>query len=114
MHELGIVFHVIDSLEKIKNENNITEIKVVTLELGEVSGVLDTYLIECWNWAIKKSDFLKNSRLEIETIKAVTICEKCNHEYSTVTYGKKCPNCQSENTHLITGNETNILRIEGY
>ena len=35
MHELGIVFHVIKSVEKIGEENGLTNVASVTLELGE-------------------------------------------------------------------------------
>lgn len=51
MHELGIVFHIIDSLESIAKENQLSEIASVTLEIGEVSGVVDSYLKNCWKWA---------------------------------------------------------------
>ena len=44
MHELGIVFHVIKSVEKVAKENDITEIASVTLELGQVSGVIFSYM----------------------------------------------------------------------
>ena len=35
MHELGIVFHVIKSVEKIGEENGLTNVASVTLELGD-------------------------------------------------------------------------------
>ena len=57
MHELGIVFHVIKSVEKVAKENNITEIASVTLELGQVSGVIPSYMDDCWKWAIKKTEY---------------------------------------------------------
>ena len=37
MHELGIVFHVIDMVEKAAAENKAAAVASVTLELGEVS-----------------------------------------------------------------------------
>ena len=53
MHELGIVFHVIKSVEKIGEENGLTNVASVTLELGEVSGAIPHELESCWNWAVK-------------------------------------------------------------
>lgn len=50
MHELGIVFHIADSLLAVGRENNLTSISSVTIELGEVSGVVDSYLTDCWRW----------------------------------------------------------------
>ena len=48
MHELGVVFHVIKMVEEICEENNLTEIESVTLELGEVSTVIESYLHDVW------------------------------------------------------------------
>ncbi|MCU6746767.1 MULTISPECIES: hydrogenase maturation nickel metallochaperone HypA [Lachnospiraceae] len=112
MHELGIVFHIMDSLEKIGKENQLSEIANVTLEIGEVSGVVDAYLKDCWKWAVRKSDLLKKAELITETIEAVTFCEDCGSTYSTVKYGKICPYCQSGHTYLAVGNEFNIKEIE--
>ena len=49
MHELGIVFHVIDMVEKAASENQAASVASVTLELGEVSGVIPHELSSCWN-----------------------------------------------------------------
>ena len=39
MHELGIVFHIIRTVEDVARQNDVTRIRRVTLQLGEVSGV---------------------------------------------------------------------------
>ena len=44
MHELGVVFQVMKTVENLAVENNLTEIKSVTLEIGEVSTVIEEYL----------------------------------------------------------------------
>lgn len=113
MHELGIVFHVLDRIEELVKENNLTKVQRVTLELGEVSGVIPHYLTDCWDWAAKKrSKPLQGSYLEIIDMPAVTYCESCQKTYPTVEYGKICPHCQSPNTYLLTGNECSIKEIE--
>ena len=108
MHELGIVFHIADSLLAVGRENNLTSISSVTIELGEVSGVVDSYLTDCWRWTAEKHDLLRGCKMLIETLPAVTLCESCGKTYPTVTYAKVCPFCGSEKTHLETGNEINI------
>lgn len=112
MHELGIVFHIIDSLEKIAVENQLSEIASVTLEIGVVSGVVDSYLKDCWKWAAGKHDFLKGAELITQEIPAVTYCEDCQKTYATAEHGRICPFCSSEHTYLLTGNEFNIKEIE--
>lgn len=112
MHELGIVFHIIKSLEELSQEQNLTNISKVILEVGEVSAVVDEYLGDCWRWAVNKSKVLYGAELEIESIKAVTFCENCKSNYPTVEFGRICPHCKSEKTYLLTGNEINIKEIE--
>lgn len=51
MHELGIVFHIIRTVEDVAKENHVARIQRVTLQLGEVSGVVESYLQDCWKWA---------------------------------------------------------------
>ena len=112
MHELGTVIYIIETVEKLAEENKLTEIGSVTLEVGEVSGIIPDYLSDFWLYARKKSEILKNAELKIETIPGITFCQDCKKTYSTVEYAKECPYCHSFNTFLITGNEYNIKEIE--
>jgi hydrogenase nickel incorporation protein HypA/HybF len=112
MHELGTVFYVIKEVEKICRENELSVVGSVTLEIGEVSGIIPEYIVDCWNWAKAKSEIMKNAELKIENLEAVTFCEDCRKTYSTLKYKKICPYCRSEHTYLLTGNEYNIKEIE--
>ena len=114
MHELGVVFHITDSLEKVAAENEVTNVSKVVLELGEVSTVIESYLQNCWKWAVKKRDLFADAELIVETLPAVTYCEGCGQTYPTVEYGKICPHCKSPDTWLLQGNEFNIKEIEVY
>ncbi len=111
MHELGVVFRIIDDLTDLSKEKEIQKIHSVTLQLGEVSGVVPDYLTDAWKWAVNRTDILKGSELIIETLPAVTYCEDCESEYETVKYGRTCPKCGSEKTYLLKGNEFMIKEI---
>lgn len=111
MHELGIVFHIIRSVEGVARENSLRRVSSVTLELGEVSGVIPSYLIDCWDWACAKSDLMRGAELVVEEVPAVTYCEACGSTYGTVEHGRICPHCGSERTYLIQGDETTIKEI---
>lgn len=112
MHELGIVFHIIKEIEEVGQENGLTAVSSVTLQIGEVSGVLHEYLQDCWKWACSKSELMQGAELIIEQIPAVTCCESCGEKYGTVEFGKICPHCKSDRTYLLTGNESMIKEIE--
>ncbi|MGN1157821.1 MAG: hydrogenase maturation nickel metallochaperone HypA [Agathobacter sp.] len=112
MHELGVVFHIMKTVRKVAEENSLTEVGSVTVELGQVSTVIPSYLTDCWTWAAAKEELFRDSKLEIETIPAITYCEDCKQTYPTVEHGKICPFCQSDKTYLIQGNEFNVKEIE--
>ncbi len=112
MHELGIVTHTARTVSALAKENNLVKVGSVTLEVGEVSGIMTEYFIDCWNYFRKRYDVLQEAELRLETIKAVTYCSNCQKEYETVVYGRICPYCQSEKTWLLRGNECIIKEIE--
>ena len=112
MHELGTVFYVIKEVEKLCDENDLTKVGSVTLQIGEVSGIIPEYIVDCWNWAVKESKYMKEAELKVEKLEAVTFCEDCGQEYPTVAHGRTCPHCGSEHTYLRRGNEFLIKEIE--
>ena len=112
MHELGVVFHVIRRVEELGQENQLEKVSRVCVEVGEVSTVIPHYLTDCWNWAVKKSELLREAQLQVETIPAITYCEGCQSTYPTVAHGRTCPHCGSGETYLLQGNEFNIREIE--
>ena len=114
MHELGLVNYTVKEVSKVAEANNVKKIKSVTLEFGEVSGIVTEYLYDYWNWYSKKYPMFEGSTLYCEEIPAVTWCDDCKITYSTVTYGKKCPHCGSGRTWLIRGNEMRIKSVEVY
>ena len=75
MHELGVVFYVVKDVKKVAEKNHVEKVSSVTLEIGEVSGILHDYLTDCWNWAKKKEPLMEEAELKIEQIEAVTFCE---------------------------------------
>lgn len=113
MHELGVVFYVVRDVKEVAEENHLEQVSSVTLEIGEVSGIIHDYLTDCWDWAKKKEPVMAEAKLLIEQIDGVSFCEDCEREYPTVRYGRECPYCGSGRTYLRRGNEFLIKEIEG-
>lgn len=114
MHELGIVTYVAKTVTKIAQEKDIKKVGEVVLEIGEVSGIVGDYLVDCWNYFREKYPVLEEAKLKYEMLPAVTYCEECKEKYGTVQYGRICPHCGSGNTYLLTGNECNIKELKVY
>ena len=113
MHELGIVFHMIDLLEEVGRENRLTSITRVTLRLGEVTGVIPGYLEDCWRWAAARTELLAEAELEVVPVPAVTVCNACGRTYPTLEHGKVCPHCTSADTELLQGLEMEVESVTG-
>ena len=112
MHELGIVNYVVKQVQQVAEENQLTKVNSVTLEFGEVSGIVPEYLVDYWDWYTKKTPLIEGAKLLYETIPAVTWCNACKKTYPTIQYGKTCPYCGSGETWLQQGREMNIKQIE--
>ncbi len=112
MHELSVVFYIIDEVKEVAAANDVSEISKVTLQLGEVSTVIPSYLKDCWKWASAKHRLLEKAELEIEPIRALTYCDDCGKLYPTLRFGKTCPYCGSGRTWLKQGQEFLIKEIE--
>ena len=112
MHEMGIVIHLAKTLDDTAKEEHLSRIGSVTLQVGEVSGIMTDYFVDCWNYFKFRYPVLSDSELRLETIPAVTVCGDCGKTYETVRYGKECPYCHSMETWLLEGNECIIKEIE--
>ncbi|MBR4728008.1 MAG: hydrogenase maturation nickel metallochaperone HypA [Clostridia bacterium] len=112
MHEMGIVLHLAKTLDETAQENQLTAIGKVVLQVGEVSGIMTDLFTDCWEYFKGRHPVLRDSVLVIEPIPAVTWCDSCKRTYETVRYGKECPYCHSGETWLLRGSECVIKEIE--
>lgn len=112
MHEMGIVLHLAKTLEDTAREERLSKIGSVTLQVGEVSGIMTDYFVECWDYFKVRHPVLAESELRLETLPAVTWCDSCKRTYETVRYGRECPYCHSGETWLLKGSECIIKEIE--
>ena len=91
MHELSIVTYVIEQVDEIAKENKLTDIQSVTLEFGEVSGIIPEYLSDCWKWYAKKTPLIEHTEFKYEIIPAITWCDDCKTTYPTVPQLRQRP-----------------------
>lgn len=110
MHELGIVMEIFDLIEEIKSEQNLKQVSCVSVDVGELSGVLPDYLKECWNVARLGSSF-EQTELEVQFIPAVAKCT-CGCEYEMQKNSRICPQCKKTDYEIIAGREFLVRQIK--
>ncbi|WP_304223284.1 hydrogenase maturation nickel metallochaperone HypA [Gracilinema caldarium] len=67
MHELGIMMHIVETVETFAKEQGVNQIKTLVLQVGEESPVVPQYLRVCYPAAVDGTT-LQDTELEIETI----------------------------------------------
>ena len=112
MHELGIVMNVLEQVDSAAAEYKAEKVMKVTMEIGEVSSIVPDLFTDAFNWAKKKTEYLKDAELEMIIIEGRTYCQNCGETYKTTEYGKKCPHCGSYETYLLTGDQVIIKDID--
>jgi hydrogenase nickel incorporation protein HypA/HybF len=110
MHELGIMFNVIASVEKIARENDVDQVETLVLQVGELSPVVPQYLHACYPAAVDGT-LLENTELKIEILPANARCETCGQVYHLLEHPKACPKCSSTQWEILSGREFMIKEI---
>ena len=110
MHELGLISAVVTTVEKIMEEENLTTVEKIVLQVGELSGVIPRYVEECYPAAVYKTP-LEKTKLEMEVIPGIVRCKKCGEEFSGYLHNLKCPKCGSEELVALSGREFIIKEI---
>jgi hydrogenase nickel incorporation protein HypA/HybF len=80
MHELGLVFEVINRVEALAKENGIQHIQKVVLAIGEISYVVPMFIEEVYAPACRGT-VLEGSELVMETIPARGKCRRCRRAF---------------------------------
>lgn len=110
MHELGLISAVVKTVEAVMAEQGLTSAEKIVLQVGELSGVVPSYLEECYPAAVYKTS-LENTTLEMEIIPGIVRCRRCGNEFSGYLYNLKCPKCSSEELDALSGREFIIKEI---
>lgn len=83
----------------------------VTVEVGELSGVMPEALEFCYEAAVK-GGIAEGSRLVIKRIPAVAVCGECGVTFAPDERIFVCPKCEGFTASLKSGEELAVIEIE--
>ena len=67
MHELGIMYHIVERVLAVVKDNGFTEVQAIVLNVGEQSEVVPQYLHACYPAAVSGT-ILENTSLKVEVV----------------------------------------------
>ena len=110
MHELGVLFEIVKTVEDVAKKNELTKIDTLVLQIGELSSMIPRYIEACYPAAVDGT-LLQETKLKIEILPGNAICKKCNKVFNLLENHRKCPNCGNEYWKLLSGKEFMIKEI---
>jgi hydrogenase nickel incorporation protein HypA/HybF len=114
MHEMGVVLNIVKSAERFAAANNASRLGYVTVEVGELTGVVPNYLTSFWEMGTKGT-ICEGSKLVIEIAKGMVRCLACQRKYpimeNLVNSDPICPHCQNGRFSVLAGREVMITEI---
>ena len=110
MHELGIVYEVINVVDRFVKANQLTKVEKIILEVGQLSQAIPRFIEECYPAAVSETDY-EQTLLEIIVLPANGSCVNCHETYNIVEANKVCPKCKGESYTLLSGEEFNIKEV---
>lgn len=110
MHELGLIYQVIKTVDEVKKEQGLTEICEITLSVGEMTDVVPRFLEEAWKNARQVLGY-ESTKLTVEIVEGRAKCNDCGNIELVKSFDFECPHCKSTNLSIISGREFEIKNI---
>lgn len=112
MHEVSIVYDVIQIVEENSKLNNINKVNKVFMKIGEFT-CIDENSINFAFETLRKNTLCEEAILEVERVKGKAMCNVCNEEFIIDFTSKLCPKCKCYSSNITSGYEILVYEIEG-
>ena len=110
MHEIGIVRQLLRTVSDFAAEQQVTDIREVVVDCGELSLVIPEYLEELYPVVVKGS-ILENASLRIHMVPGLAECDDCDEIFNVVEQKGYCPACGSFNKTILSGRDFTVREI---
>lgn len=103
MHELGVICKVIETVDEICVKENVDKVDTITLEIGELSGIVPLYIENCFPAVTYNKERFKDTKLKIDIVEGIARCDRCATEFNVVKNEGYCPVCGSFDKTVLGG-----------
>lgn len=111
MHEIGALNEAVKLAERVAKENNVDKIKVLTLEVGELTGFLPVFFEKYFSVVVLDNPLFSECELKIENVRGEAMCNECHALYNVMKNEGACPRCHSRDKLILGGQEFKVKNI---
>lgn len=111
MHEIGVLYKMLEQVETVAKEHNVKKVKSIEIELGELSGMLPVFFEQYYEAATENKELFKDSELIIKSIPGEGLCLECQTLYNVMRFEGQCPKCKSRNKKVLGGKDFIVKNI---
>ncbi|WP_333740085.1 hydrogenase maturation nickel metallochaperone HypA/HybF [Streptomyces sp. IBSBF 2806] len=112
MHEMSVALAVVDQVaEAAERAGDVTAVRSVRLQVGELAGVVPDALAFCFE-LVCAGTLLEGAELVTEAVPGRARCTPCAHEWAVGMPPRlTCPGCDGTDTELLAGRELQIVDV---
>lgn len=111
MHEAGLISTVLAAAVARAEKMGGRPIRVVTLKIGPLSGVVPDALEFAFD-SLKKKTLAADAVLRVNTAPIVCGCRNCGKEFTPKEFLDRCPNCEAREIEVRHGAEMELESME--
>ena len=112
MHELGLMDAMLRVVKRVCEEEKLSRVDRIVLEVGELSGIEIPYLYDGYDAVVEGTEFAE-TELAIETVPGVLHCNDCDIDFPLKDQELFCPECFGKNLSIKEGRDMTLKSIEG-
>lgn len=102
---------MIPQIEEFLVQGNFNKVHKILLEVGVMSGVIQEALEFAYD-ICARGTAIEGAELNIRMVPVTASCEKCFIKFEVHDYSFLCPQCNSTDIKMLSGNELTIKEIE--
>ena len=111
MHEMSLAEGVLRILEEAARREGFRRVRVVWVEIGQLSSVEPEAMRFCFEVAARQG-IADGARLEIVETPGRARCIPCAAPMAYTAYGDACPRCGGHQLELTQGTEMRVKDVE--
>jgi hydrogenase nickel incorporation protein HypA/HybF len=108
VHELSVGSAIVDTAVRHARGRPVM---VVSVRIGHLRQVVPDSL-HFYFGLVSRETVCEGARLEIEIVEACLHCDACTHEWIAERAAFRCPECESAQVSVLSGEEMEVESIE--